>query len=287
MLRCHHPRRTVLYVRGDDQAAMEQAASLPADVVFLDLEDGVAPPAKATARELVCGAAREGRFGVRQEVVIRVNSMTSPWGHDDIAAVGACGACGIVLPKVERVEEVRHAEGVLATLGAPPSLEVWLMMETPRGVLLSEALATASQRVTCLVMGTSDLTRALHARATADRAPLLASFGLCLLTARAQGLTIIDGVHTDRADAGGFAAACAQARDMGFDGKTILYPEQLEEANRVFAPDEEEVAWARRVLASHEAAAGGAASVDGLLLEPFHLHRARHIVGLVEAIAAS
>jgi citrate lyase subunit beta/citryl-CoA lyase len=195
---------------------------------------------------------------------------------------------GVLLPKVESADAVRLAVTALDNLGAPPSLAVWCMMETPLGMLHAEAIAAASPRVAGLVMGTSDLAKELHAAHTRDRLPMLTSLGLCLLAARAYGLAILDGVHLDLADDESFAASCRQGRELGFDGKTLIHPKTIEAANRVFAPSEDEVAWARRIIAAHAAAVAegkGLLLVDGKLIENLHVAEAHRVVALADGIA--
>ena len=287
MSRSTRPRRSALYMPGSNLRALEKAKTLPADVLLLDLEDAVAPDAKQDARNQVIAAVKGGGYG-RRELVIRVNGLNSPWGYADLAAAAKAGADAILIPKTESAETVRQAETVLAASGAPESLAIWCMMETPRGTLNAEAIAGASPRVACLVMGTSDLTKDLHARHTPDRLPLMTGLGLCLLAARACGLAILDGVHLDLADDAGFEKSCRQGVEMGFDGKTLIHPRTLDAANRLFAPSAEEVDWSRRVIAAHgEAAAQGRGVVvlDGKLIENLHVENARRLVGLADAIA--
>ena len=201
------PRRSVLYMPAANPRALAKATSLPADALILDLEDAVAPDAKATARSQAVAAVRAGGYG-RRELAIRVNGLATPWGADDLAAVAAAGADAVVLPKVEGPEAVLNAVQRLAAAGAPADLALWCMIETPRGVLAADAVAGAHPNVRCLVMGTSDLTRELHAGERADRLAMLPSLGLVLLAARANGAAALDGVHLDLADAEGLAAAC-------------------------------------------------------------------------------
>ena len=282
------PRRSALYMPGANTRALEKARGLPADVLILDLEDAVAPDAKAQARANVAAALAQGGYGKR-ELVLRVNGLATPWGHADLTAAAAMALDAVLLPKVESADAVRQAEAVLAAAGAPAHLALWCMMETPLGMLHAEAIAAASPRVACLVMGTSDLAKDLHARHTRDRLPMLTSLGLCLLAARAYGLAILDGVHLDLADDEGFAASCAQGRDLGFDGKTLIHPKTLAAANAAFAPAPEEVAWSRRIIAAHaeaEAAGKGVVLVDGRLIENLHVDGARRTVALAEQIAA-
>lgn len=288
MFRSNWPRRSVLYVPGSNARAVEKARTVPADAVILDLEDAVAPDAKREARQLVCNAVREGGFGQR-EVVIRVNGLNTPWGYADLVAASVAKADALLLPKTENVESVRQAETVMAANDAPDDLSIWCMMETPRAILNAEAIAGASPRVRCFVMGTSDLTKDLHALHTRDRLPMMTALGLCLLAARAFNLAILDGVHLDLDDIEGFERACAQGRELGFDGKTLIHPKTIEPANRIFAPTEAEIDWSRRIIAAHAEAAKqgrGIVVVDGKLIENLHVLNARRVVELADAIAA-
>ena len=276
------PRRSVLFMPGSNARALEKARTLPADALVLDLEDAVAPEMKGQARAQVLAAVRAGGYGLR-ELVIRVNALGTPWGRDDLAAAATAGADAVLLPKVESVETVSAA---MAALGSGPAM--WCMLETPRGILNAASIAAASPRVTALVMGTSDLTKDLHARATRDRLPLLTSLQLCVLAARAAGIAALDGVHLDLDDEAGFAAACRQAADFGFDGKTLIHPKQVAIANEVFAPAASDLDWARRVIAAHtEAVASGRGVVllDGRLIENLHVDDARRVLALADAIA--
>jgi citrate lyase subunit beta/citryl-CoA lyase len=266
--------------------ALVKARTLAADALVFDLEDAVAPGAKDEARRLAVEAVRGGGYGHR-EVIIRVNAPASPWGREDLAAVAPAGARAVLLPKVESAAAVSDALDALAAQGAPASLEIWCMLETPRGILAADAIAGASPRVGALVMGTSDLTKELRARHTSGREPLLTSLGLCVLAARAHGRTALDGVHLDLEDTAGLAAACRQARDLGFDGKTLIHPSQIEVANAAFSPSPGEVARARRVIEAHAAAAGagrGVAVLDGRLIENLHVEEARRVLTLAAAL---
>jgi citrate lyase subunit beta / citryl-CoA lyase len=219
--------------------------------------------------------------------VVRVNGLATRWGFDDLAAVARMRADAVLLPKVESAETVRQAEQVLAASGAPASLALWCMMETPLGMLHAEEIAAASPRVACLVMGTSDLAKDLHARHTRERLPMLTALGLCLLAARAYRLAILDGVHLDLGDDEGFAAVCHQGRELGFDGKTLIHPKTIAAANEAFAPTGEEVALARRIIAAHAeatAAGKGVVLVDGKLIENLHVEDARRTVALADQI---
>jgi citrate lyase subunit beta/citryl-CoA lyase len=275
-------------VPASNARALEKARSVPADGLIVDLEDAVAPGAKRAARAAAVAAARAREFG-RREVALRVNGLSTAWGLDDLAAAARAGADAIVLPKVEGPDEVHAAEAALAAAGAPAGLALWVMIETPRGVLAADAIAGASPRLACLVAGTSDLTKDLRARPTPGRVEVLTALGLVVLAARAHGLSALDGVHLDLADDAGFEAACRQGRDLGFDGKTLVHPRTIEAANRCFAPDEADVAAARRVIAAHAeavAAGSGVAVVDGRVVEALHVEAARRLVALAEAIAA-
>jgi len=282
------PRRSVLYMPGSNARALEKGRTLAADALILDLEDAVAPDAKALARTQIAEAVRAGGYGGR-ELIVRVNALDSPWGQDDIAAMAGCGADALLLPKVESAAMVHAAERRMDAAGAPPSMAIMCMMETPLGMLNAAAVAAASPRLSCLVMGTSDLAKDLHASHTPLRLPLLTSLSLCLLAARAHGLAIVDGVHLDLDDDSGFAAVCRQGQELGFDGKTLIHPKTIAKANEVFAPSLEEVAFSHRIIAAHAqaAAAGkGVVVVDGKLIENLHVENAKRLVALAAAIAA-
>lgn len=280
------PRRSALYMPGANARALDKARSLAADVLILDLEDAVAPDAKEQARAQVMAAVHEGGYGSR-ELVIRVNGLDTPWGHADLVAAATAGADAVLICKVDSAEGVRQADRVLRAAGAPDTLRLWVMMETPRAMLAAGEIAGACPRMECLVMGTSDLTKDLNALATRDRLPMVTSLGLCMLAARAYGLTALDGVHVDLDDAGGLAASCRQGRELGFDGKTLIHPKQLDAANEAFAPSVEELARARRIIAAHAeavAAGKGITLVDGKLIEALHVETARRVVALAEVV---
>jgi citrate lyase subunit beta / citryl-CoA lyase len=280
------PRRSVLYMPGSNARALEKARALDADGLILDLEDAVAPDAKAAARAQVAEAVKAGGYGPR-ELIVRVNSLDTACGREDLAAAAKAGPDAILLPKVESAETVHKAEALLVANGAPAHTALWCMMETPRGILRADEIAGASKRVACLVMGTSDLTKELRARHTAQRLPLLPSLGICLLAARAHGLAILDGVYLDLADAAGFEASCQQGLELGFDGKTLIHPSQLEPCNRVFAPSAKDVEEAAKIIAAFAAArdAGqGVVVVEGRLIENLHVENAERVVALAEAI---
>jgi citrate lyase subunit beta/citryl-CoA lyase len=255
--------------------------------LIFDLEDAVAPDAKASARDQVCAAVQEGGYGAR-EIIVRVNALATAWGQADLAAVAAVATHAVLIPKVESADAVRQVLAVLDDAGGPSDLPIWCMMETPRAMLRAEEIAAADPRIGCLVMGTSDLAKELHAAHTPERLPMITALGLCLLAARACGLAILDGVHLDLEDAAGFAASCRQGAELGFDGKTLIHPKQIDPANAAFAPDAEALARARRIIEAHEQAARagrGVVVVDGRLVENLHVVEARRQVQLAEAIA--
>jgi len=282
------PRRSVLYMPGANARALEKAESLPADALILDLEDAVAPDAKAEARVRVCEAAASGRYG-RREVAIRVNGLGTPWHDDDLRAAAAAGPAAVVVPKVDSADAVHAIEKALEAGGAPDGTAIWAMVETPVAMLHAEEVARASERLTVLVMGTNDLAKELQAEHVPGRQPLLAGLGLALLAARATGKVILDGVYNDIKDAEGFEAECVQGRQMGFDGKTLIHPSQLEPCNRVFAPTADEVDRARRIIEAFEQAEAegrGVVTVDGRMVENLHVDQARRTLAVTAAIDA-
>lgn len=282
----YRPLRSVLYVPGANHRALDKARALPIDGLILDLEDAVAPDAKAAARDTVVQALSEGGYGYRRRVV-RVNGLDTPWGAADIAAVARAGADAVLLPKVESPEAVQAAVAALDAAGGPADLPLWIMAETPRGILDIGRIAGAHARLEVIVMGTSDLAKELRARHTPGREGLLAALGHCLLVARAQGLEILDGVHLDLQDDPGFAVACEQGRDMGFDGKTLIHPRQIEPANRVFGISETALQQAQQIIAAWQRAqqaGSGVCVVAGRLVENLHVQEAQRLVSMHEAI---
>jgi len=284
------PRRSVLYMPGSNARAMEKARALPADAVILDLEDAVAPDAKATARELIVKALQQGGFG-RREVVVRVNGLDTAWWAEDLA-VAAAGPDAVLVPKVSTPEQLRQVAARLAGVGAAPGLRVWAMMETPLAVLNVAGIAAAARepatRLAAFVMGTNDLAKDTRARIVPGRAPMLPWLMTCIAAARAFGLDILDGVYNDIGNAEGFAAECRQARDLGFDGKTLIHPQQIAPCNEAFSPTPEEVAWARKIIAAFdqpENAGKGVLQIEGRMVERLHADMARRTVAIADAIA--
>ncbi|WP_433859570.1 HpcH/HpaI aldolase/citrate lyase family protein [Streptomyces kronopolitis] len=281
------PRRSVLYMPGANERALEKAKSLPADALILDLEDAVAPDAKAEARKRVAAAAASGEYGFR-EVTIRVNAPGTAWHDDDLRAAAEAGPDAVVVPKVESADTVRAVERALEAAGAPDHTAIWAMVETPRAMLDARAVAAAGERLTVLVMGTNDLAKELHAEHVPGRAPLLTGLSLALLAARESGKVILDGVYNDVKDAEGFEAECVQGRQFGFDGKTLIHPSQVAPCNRVFAPSPEQIARSRRIIDAFEEATRegrGVVTVDGRLIENLHVEDARRILALADAVA--
>ena len=280
------PRRSVLYLPASNERALEKVKSLPVDGLILDLEDAVAPDAKSAARELACAAAVSGAYGMR-ELTIRINGLGSPWHEDDLAAVCAAGPAGIVVPKVSRADEVRSLASAMTAAGAPEHTSLWAMVETPRAILDCVAIGSASERLTVLVLGTNDLVKELGAQVVPGRTPLVTALSMAVLGARAAGVAVLDGVYNDVRDADGFVAECRQGRALGFDGKTLIHPGQVETANRVFAPSDDEVDTARRTIAAFEAAQAegrAVATLDGRLVESLHVDTAHRVLAMHAAV---
>lgn len=285
------PRRSVLYMPGSNTRALEKAREIPADTLILDLEDAVAPDAKAEARAQVCAAVMAGGYG-RREIIIRANGLDTPWGLDDITAAVAAGPDGILVPKINSPEDVMRAQSAMDKAGAAPGMALWCMIETPLALLNIQSIAAqahgAGARMTVWVMGTNDIAKELRCAHTSDRMPMMTSLGLALLAARAYGLTILDGVYNDIKDEAGFLAMCEQGRDLGFDGKTLIHPSQVGPCNSVFSPDAETVAFARKTIEAFELPENkgkGVLKVDGRMVEILHADIARRTVAIADAIA--
>ncbi|MBM3650283.1 MAG: CoA ester lyase [Alphaproteobacteria bacterium] len=280
------PRRSVLYMPGANTRALEKARSLPADALIFDLEDAVAPEAKEAARSNVMLAAESRAYGKR-EVAIRCNGLGTPWGEADIAAIARSGADAILVPKVESAAAVTHVVSLLDTAGAPADMAVWAMMETPKGILRAEEIAGAHPRLTLFVMGTNDLVKDMRARHTPMRLPMVTALGIGMLAARAHGLTILDGVYNDIQDTEGFRAVCRQGLEMGFDGKTLIHPSQVEPCNEVFAPSTAELEMASKIVTAFrkaQAEGKGVATVSGRMIENLHVEQAERSLALALAI---
>jgi citrate lyase subunit beta/citryl-CoA lyase len=282
------PRRSVLYMPGANERALEKAKGLPADALILDLEDAVAPDAKVEARARVCAAAASGEYGSK-EITIRANGLDTEWHADDIRAIAEAGPAAVVVPKVNSIADVAAIEKGLEAAGAPDHTKIWAMLETPIAMLHAEEIASSSERLAVLVMGTNDLAKELHAEHVPGRQPLQFGLSVCLLAARAAGKVILDGVYNDIKDEAGFLAECQQGREMGFDGKTLIHPSQLEPCNDVFAPGDAEIESAREIIAAFTeatAAGKGVVTVNGRMIENMHVDNARRTLALADAIAA-
>jgi citrate lyase subunit beta/citryl-CoA lyase len=282
------PRRSALYLPGANGRALEKAETLPTDALILDLEDAVAPDAKADARRRVCTAAASGGYGSR-EVTIRVNGIGTQWHDDDLRAVAETGPAAVVVPKINSAADVHAIERALEAGGAPDHTTIWAMLETPVAVLHAEEITTASERLSVLVMGTNDLAKELRAEHVPGRAPLLTGLSLAVLATRLAGKEILDGVYNDVSDVDGFTAECRQAKQFGFDGKTLIHPRQVDPCNNTFAPTDGEIALSREIIAAFEAARGegrGVVTVNGRMTENLHVEQAQRVLAVAEAIGA-
>jgi citrate lyase subunit beta/citryl-CoA lyase len=280
------PRRSVLYMPAANARALEKAKSIDADALIFDLEDAVAPDAKEAAREGACAAAASGEYGYR-ELTIRCNGLDTPWGRDDITAAGAAVPSAVVIPKVSGAADLAAVASLLETAGAPDSVRIWAMIETPTGIANAREIA-GFERTDAVVMGTNDMAKELHATITADRAALVPHLAACLVAAREAGVTALDGVHNDISDADGFAAVCEQGAILGFDGKTVIHPSQVAPCNDAFSPGLDELDFHRQVIEAFEAAVAdgrGVVTVDGKMVENLHVDEARRAIALADAIA--
>jgi len=281
------PRRSVLYMPGSKERALEKASTLPADGLILDLEDAVGLAEKETARGMVAEKVRQRPFGKR-EVIIRINGIDTPWGGADLEMAALAGPDAILVPKVENAAMVQQVAARLANLGAPERTKIWAMMETPLAMLNAPEIAGSSARLSCLVMGTNDLVKELHAEHTETRTAVATALGLCVLAARAYKLSILDGVYNAIQDEDSLRASCIQGREMGFDGKTLIHPAQIAVTNEIFGPSEADLDLARRYVEAFreaEEAGRGVAVVDGRLVENLHVENAKRLLSQAEAIA--
>ncbi len=280
------PRRSVLYMPAANARALEKAKTIGADALIFDLEDAVAPDAKEAAREGACAAVSSGEYGYR-ELTIRCNGLDTPWGRDDIRAAGAAAPSAVVIPKVSSAAHLAAVSDLLDTAGAPDSVRIWAMIETPAGIAHAREIA-GFERTEAVVMGTNDMAKELHATITPDRAALVPHLATCLVAAREAGVTALDGVYNDIRDADGFAAVCRQGADLGFDGKTLIHPSQVDPANEAFAPSLDELDFHRQVIEAFEAAVAdgrGVVTVDGKMVENLHVDEARRAIALADAIS--
>ena len=281
------PRRSVLYMPGANDKALEKAKTLPCDAIIFDTEDSVAPDMKAVAREKVAAAVRSGEYG-RRELTIRINGLDTEWWKADLESAGAAAPSAVVVPKINSAADVALVEGVLDGIDAAANTTIWAMLETPAAMERAVEIATSSDRLTVLIMGTNDLAKELRAALVPGRAPLLWGLGRCLNAARFAGKVILDGVYNDVKNPEGFAAECAQGAEMGFDGKTLIHPTQIEPCNDAFAPSAAEVEHSERVIAAWDegiAAGKGVITVDGRMIENLHVDNARRALAIAAAIA--
>jgi citrate lyase subunit beta/citryl-CoA lyase len=285
------PRRSLLFMPGSNARALEKARILPADGIILDLEDSVAPDAKAMARDQIAAAVAAGGFGKR-EVLIRVNALDSPWWIDDVTMAGKARPDGILVPKISSVRDLTAIADRLTDINADASIRVWAMIETARAVLHAEELAAASRdsevRLAGFVFGPNDIARETRIRMQPGRAAMLPLIIHCILATRAHGLEILDGPYSDIGNVDGFGQECTQGRDLGFDGKTLIHPGQIEACNAIFTPAAKEVAYARKVIAAFERpenASRGAIQLEGQMVERLHAEMARRTIAIADAIA--
>jgi citrate lyase subunit beta/citryl-CoA lyase len=284
------PRRSALFIPGANRRALDKGRSLPADVLILDLEDSVAPDQKDKARDAVVDAVANLAHG-RREIVVRINGLDTPWIARDIAAMVAVQPDALVVPKISKTEDLRRARAAMTAAQAPREMKLWAMIETPAAILNAAAIAAIAAMpapaVNCFVIGTNDLAAEFGARIGPDRAALMPHLAHVLAAARAHGLAILDGTFNDLDDKDGFRAECAQGRDLGMDGKTLIHPYQVEIANEVFAPSPDDVTWARKVIeafAAPENAGKGVITVGGRMVERLHERMARRTLEVAEAI---
>jgi citrate lyase subunit beta/citryl-CoA lyase len=287
MINTSRPRRSVLYMPGANTRALEKAKSLPADSLILDLEDAVAPDAKAQARENIRAALVTG-FGHR-EAVVRINGLNTQWGLDDLKAFADTKADAILLPKVESASQIREVASLLKQFNPASTMNIWAMIETPLAIFKLPEIASSHPMLEALVLGTSDLVKDLHARHTPSRVETQTALSLSVLAARAHQLCVLDGVHLSLDDEDGLRQSCIQGRDMGFDGKTLIHPSQIALANQIFGPSLEEIDEARQRITAYEAAissGAGIAVLNGKLVEELHIQDAKRILALANAIEA-
>jgi citrate lyase subunit beta / citryl-CoA lyase len=286
------PRRSVLYMPGSNARAIEKARTLPVDAVILDLEDSVAPDAKAAARKQVADAVKAGGFGAR-EVIIRINGLDTAWHVDDLTAAAHAAPDAILVPKISKAQELESIGQRLLDMHADHRTRIWAMIETPIALFNILALAAEAKdsesRLVAFVMGTNDLAKETRARIVPGRAPMIPWLMTCVAAAHSYGVDILDGVYNDLGNAEGFAQECAQARDMGFDGKTLIHPNQIEPCNAAFSPGADEVEQAKKIIAAFdlpENKGKGVIQLDGRMVERLHADMARRTVAIADAIEA-
>ena len=270
-----------------NERALEKAKDIQADALIFDLEDAVAPDSKELARQQACAAASSSEYGNR-ELTIRCNGLDTPWGRDDLLAAAAAAPAAVVIPKVDSSAYLDEISELLNQGGAPSSTQIWAMVETPTGILNVDEIAR-HKRMSVMVMGTNDMAKELRASITTDRRALLPYLAMCLLSARAAGVGILDGVYNDLKDESGFEDVCVQGAEMGFDGKTLIHPSQVAPTNNIFSPSLDELDFHRRVIEAFEGArkdGRGVLTVDGKMIENLHVDEARRALAVADAIAA-
>jgi citrate lyase subunit beta/citryl-CoA lyase len=290
MIKASRPRRSALYMPGANVKALEKAKTVAADVLIFDLEDSVAPEGKAEARANIAAALSAGGYGAR-EIVVRVNGLGSAWGAEDVKAAAAAKPHAVLFPKISSAADIAAADAALSAAGAPAETALWAMIETPLAILNIRdiAAASATSRLACFVVGANDLAKEQHAQSTPGREAFMTSLTLCVLAARAYGLTALDAVYNDIADAAGFEAVCRQGAMLGYDGKTLIHPSQLGPCNAIFAPAQGEVEQARAIIAAFaepENAGKGVIKIGGRMTELLHLEQAQRTVAIADAISA-
>jgi len=280
------PRRSALYMPAANERALEKAKTIATDAIIFDLEDAVSPDAKDLARTQAVAAVNSGEYGKR-ELTIRCNALATPWGHADVAAAAKACVSAVVIPKINSVAEVDEVSRALDAAGAPKEMMIWAMIETPTAIMDCRAIA-AHPRVAVLVMGTNDLAKELRASQVPGRAPLVPSLHMALLAAREADKVILDGVYNDIKNADGFTAECVQGQNMGFDGKTLIHPDQVSIANDTWAPSAQDVEHARKVIAAFNEALAegkGVVQLDGKMIENLHVANAERAIAIADAIA--
>ena len=282
------PRRSLLYMPGSNPRALDKARSLPADGLILDMEDSVSPEAKQLAREQIVAALAEGGYGHR-ELMVRINALTTDWGLEDIKAICAAPVApdAVLIPKPSSAADVVEAISAFEAAGCPDSVDMWIMAETPLCILNIAEVASAHPRLKGMVLGTSDLSKDTRVRHTPDRLGFITALNLCVYAARANGLDVIDGVQLELDNDELLQLSCAQGRDLGFDGKSLIHPKQIAAANSAFAPDAQEIAGARDIIAAFEEAQAqgkGVVVVKGRLVENLHVEEAKRLLELADAI---
>lgn len=284
------PRRSVLYIPGDNARAQDKARSIAADAIILDLEDSVAPDNKLAARTRAIETIREGGFGTR-EIILRINPIETPWGMADLHAALAVEPDAILVPKVSQAGDILGTSKVIKAVGASDKIRLWAMIETPMGIINAREIAGCApdpdNRISCLVLGTNDLLKESRARASSNRFALVPWLAMTLVAARAYNLDVIDGVYNDFKDETGFRAECEHGRTLGMDGKTLIHPSQVEPCNQIFSPTEDEVLWSQKIIKAFEQPENfkkGVITVDGKMVERLHLVMARRVSAIADAI---